>query len=1120
MNLTRRSVVRYCLGQATTVSPFIAFVSMCVVTADGQVWSKFLQPRPQQFTETPARRFIENLPPTPNLPPSSKRALSVPAFHALPAGPTPSWVALGPFPLPNGQTENRVDPVSGRVTAIAVHPADPLIAYVGTAQGGLYRTLNGGTSWVQLMDSVSAGPIGTPLAIGAVTIDPTNPSNVLVGTGEGNLSGDSYFGNGLYIITNADSFSPIVNGPYNLRESDNADIFTGRSIVAITVDPTNHNNVNCATSSGLGGIVPSTYSTLPARGLYRSRNAFAGVTASGTPVFARVSVVPSETNAIVTTAVLDPGNSNTLLCALYSQSGTNTTGGIYRTIEAITGDIPIFTRVLALPDGINAKLAINKVGSVVTVYAATEEGSPNGKLYVSTDGGATFGPSLAAADGFAEDQGFYNIAIAVHPTNAAKVYLGGQTGDNIFLHSSDGGATFNSSVTGLHADVHAIALAPSDPAVIYHGNDGGIWKSTDSGSNWISLNNATFSATQFQDLTVHPVDRFFSLGGTQDNGTPLLKADASFLRADFGDGGYALIDQNATDTTNVTMYHTYFNLTDSLLGTARILSVPCAMEGEWTFHGIYGGSIDPASYCDGTSDTFNGIPSSDSVNFYAPQALGPGNPNTWYFGTDKLYRSANRADTTALASQLLQSDVPISAIAISPQDDNVRVVGLNNGKVFATTTGSTTLRQIAGTGAANGTTTTPATGVGRIAIDPNNKNVAYLCFNGFGTLASPVAHVWKTMNLGAPIVIFSPVSSGLPDIPVNAIAIDPLSRSGNSSANIYVGTDAGVYFSPDGGLSWSIYGSGFPHVAVFGLAIQSPSRIIRAATHGRGLYEASAAPTPSPTPPPDLSTKLLNVSTRGPVESGHEVMIAGFIVREGTTKTVVVRGLGPSLTQLGVPSAINDPTLTLFDVNGALLAYNDDYTSNSALDLQALNNNSLAPTDSRESAIVRTLTSPGAYTAVLRGKTNGNGLVEVYDISNTNFARLVNISTRCKVEPGDNGALIAGFIIAAPPEQPGTAQRVVIRAIGPTLGSSGIPNPLLDPTLDLYRGSQLILSNDNWTSNPAADRQLLTSYGVVPANIKESAIVTNLDPGSYSAVVRGKNNTIGVALVEVFQVNP
>jgi hypothetical protein len=289
----------------------------------------------------------------------------------------------------------------------------------------------------------------------------------------------------------------------------------------------------------------------------------------------------------------------------------------------------------------------------------------------------------------------------------------------------------------------------------------------------------------------------------------------------------------------------------------------------------------------------------------------------------------------------------------------------------------------------------------------------------------------------------------------------------------------------------------------------------------------SGVPLPTPTPGPsvsptvappsgnDISTKLLNISTRGPVESGNDAMIAGFIIQGSSTKQMIFRGIGPSLTAFGVPNALQDPTLSLMDANGSLIAFDDDYTSDSASDLQILSANGLTPQDTRESALVAIL-APGTYTAILRGKTNGTGLLEAYDISGIAAAKLGNISTRGKVEMGDNGAMIGGFIVAAPQNQPGTAQRVVIRAIGPSLNNFGISDTLLDPTLDIYRGSQLILSNDNWKSNSQTNQQILQSNGMAPSNDKESAVVMDLDPGSYSAVVRGKGNTTGVGLVEVY----
>jgi hypothetical protein len=269
----------------------------------------------------------------------------------------------------------------------------------------------------------------------------------------------------------------------------------------------------------------------------------------------------------------------------------------------------------------------------------------------------------------------------------------------------------------------------------------------------------------------------------------------------------------------------------------------------------------------------------------------------------------------------------------------------------------------------------------------------------------------------------------------------------------------------------------------------------------------------------DLSTKLVNISTRGPVQSGDAVMIAGFIVQGDAPKLLVLRGIGPSLTQRGVANALEDPTLTLMDSNGTSLVFNDDYAALSSLDQQTLTTNSLTPTDSRESAIVATV-GPGSYTVILRGKSNGVGLIEVYDLSETLTTRLVNISTRGQVEEGDNGAMIAGFIVGAPQNMPGTAQRVAIRAIGPSLKDKGIDGALLDPTLEIYRGSTKILENDNWknqTEDGAGSKTDIQASGLQPTNDKEAVILTTLDPGSYTAVIRGKAGTTGVALAEVYQ---
>jgi len=744
-----------------------------------------------------------------------------------------TWTNLGPMPIPNGQTEPTEVAVSGRVTAIAVHPTNPNIAYLGGAQGGVWRTTDGGGTWTPIFDTASS------LAIGAIAIAPSSPSTVYVGTGEANLSCDSFDGIGVYRIDNADT-SPTLVGPIDPAYAPTGtDSFGGRSISQILVKRDDPATIFVGTSNGVIGIGcdaarGGTLPPLPPRGLWRSTNATA---AAGSVAFTKLtvttagSVSPDTTgNRRITDMVFDPGDatSNTLLGAVMGV-GTGTEGGVYRTTNALAAS-PSFTQTLSLASDVRVALASNRVASTTTVLAATSESQiigPNtiqGELHQSTDGGQTFPTTLSAADGFCEPQCSYDITVTMPSDDHQTIFLGGAvdgtTGEAILEKSTDGGTSFTPDDGTLHADTHAVTIAPSNKTIMYFGSDGGVWRSIDSGGTWTSRNTTGLSLTQFQSLAIHPSDNKFSIGGTQDNGTVMLKPDATFTRADFGDGGYALIDRNATDTTTVTMYHTYFNARANLIGYARVDLVANATEGNWIFMG-----------CDNNIPA-NNINCTDNVNFFAPMALGPGSPNTVYFGSDRLYRSIDKGSTHTLASQAplvpinATVGVPISAIGISPQNDNVRIVGLDNGQVFRTTTGSATLTDV-----------TPTTGyrpqyVARAVIDPTNVNTAYITLTGY--MGDSTAHVWKTTNLNAATPTWTQAASGIPDVPVDAFVVDP-----SVATTLYAGTDIGVYRSTDAGTSWAPFGNGLPVIAVFDMGLTAPggSQVLRIATHGRGLWE-------------------------------------------------------------------------------------------------------------------------------------------------------------------------------------------------------------------------------------------------------------------------------------------
>lgn len=257
---------------------------------------------------------------------------------------------------------------------------------------------------------------------------------------------------------------------------------------------------------------------------------------------------------------------------------------------------------------------------------------------------------------------------------------------------------------------------------------------------------------------------------------------------------------------------------------------------------------------------------------------------------------------------------------------------------------------------------------------------------------------------------------------------------------------------------------------------------------------------------------LVNISTRLNVLTGENVLDGGFILLGSGTKTLLIRGLGPSLAASGVMGTLADPILELHSSEtGAILAANDNWKNNQRTEIEATG---IPPTNDSEAALIVTLPA-GAYTVIERGKldTSGIGLVEVYDLGAGFGPELANISTRGFVNTGDN-VMIAGFIVAS---SSGGSGEVIVRAIGPSLSNAGVTNPLVDPTLELHDSNgTLLAANDNWKSDQQTE---IEATGVAPTNDAESAIVTTLAPGAYTAIEAGKDGGTGVGLVEVYNLH-
>jgi PKD domain-containing protein len=916
-------------------------------------------------------------------------------------GPAPqaTWVAIGPSTLPNGQTDTGagavLSPVSGRVSAIAVHPTNHNIVYAAGAQGGVWKStdaLSATPTWIPLTDHQPS------LAVGSIAIDPVNPNIVYVGTGEPNGSCDSYYGAGILRSTDGGNTWTVLGGAPGGP-------FAGQSISKILIDPVTAGSSTGTTlwaSTALGFLSSGTEQCALALGVWNGavwRSTDSGATWS----LQDVPTGAALPNAQIHDMVLDPTNPNILYVAVRSRP-VAANGGVWKSTNA-KGAPATFTKltggfantVTANPGIRRITLGIGGGGAPGTLYAAMEVATSSALwgLYKSTDGGATWahldngrngtcnvttgsrvvtrvtGPTFtnaligqriivnnqftrtvaAVADGdhlsvsngesafnatlagtswsvaaypsYCDGQCFYDMTIGVDPADAtaSTVYVGGNPeffnfdlascGSPPCFHtnwrSDDGGATWtsisqgNGTTGGIHTDDHAIAFDTSvTPSRMYDGNDGGIWRTDDKGASWVSMN-TNIAITQFQSVGLHPSDPNILIGGTQDNGTnihnPALEPPPAWFHSDFGDGGQSFIDQS----TPLRMFHTYFNSSFFLMGPAKTINGGVGGPGTWDFVGTYYGY---------GSQYYNGMDPTDPVSFYAPLAQHPAfTPNVVYFGSDKVYRSADpvspllKVDSWTAVSPSL-STVYLSAIGVFPN--------LLSGKELLYTGGAD--GQIQVSSGVDATATATWTRIDNVAGSPlpvrfvtqilvpgsdATGNIAYAAFSGFNanTPLKP-GHLFRTTNgLSGGAVVWTDLSGDLPDLPVNAVAIEPGTPDG-----IYVGTDIGVFRTLDDGVHWSYLSEGFPVVSVFGLERNAGTGQLVASTHGRGMFQLNAG---------DVTPPVCGGSATG----ANQFSGSAFDSAPGDTGIASV-ALQAGSSNLSVPSVTYvDPTSVTFVVN-------------------------------------------------------------------------------------------------------------------------------------------------------------------------------------------------------------
>ncbi len=735
--------------------------------------------------------------------------------------PGPStWTQIGPQPIVAGSNN-----LSGRVTAIAPDLKNPNIVFLGAAEGGVWKTADGGATWSPLTDNQPS------LATSTVAIDPNTCGGascmtIYAGTGEEDFSIDSYSGAGiLKSIDGGNSWSLACSTPgATCPFIGNA---FGTRVGAIAVQPGNGSVV----------LAAMTNFTFSGGGIFRSTDSGATWT----------QVIPGIAG---TQVVFDPATSTNAYAAMgYPFASTN--NGIFKSTDGgVTFGTPLGG---GLPTANVGRVALafdpQTTGSNAVVYAAIADASTGSTtllgVFKTSNGGANW-TKLTGVPDFCKSQCWYDIVFAVDPANSNTLFAAGSaTANGTLIRSTDGGGTWASVAGGptpLHVDHHAMSFFSG---TMYAGNDGGIWKSTNytaataAGSVvWTPLN-STLAITQFYPgHAVNPSNENDAFGGTQDNGMEQFSGSLSWTVNTCGDGGSAAYDRNTP--TNVYVNCTSLNppyIRKSVLGGAA-----------GTFIGAVNG-INPADL---------------SRTPFIPQiGIDRNNPATLYTGTYRVYQSTDGASTWTPISPDLSAN-GLSAIVtggLSNSNSDVVYIGTGDGQIWRTTNAT------AGVGAVWTNLTKaplPPRSITSISVngsDPNNVFVAYSGFSGF---ADQNGHVFESTDGGNTWTDVSchvascgtPGVNDLANIPVNLVAF------ADKINTIIVGTDIGVFDSSDGGATWSPLGTGLPRVVVLGADAGRRSGIVHAATHGRSVW-ALQLPGFAPGPGPFLSSMKLAFAAAG-----------------------------------------------------------------------------------------------------------------------------------------------------------------------------------------------------------------------------------------------------------------
>jgi photosystem II stability/assembly factor-like uncharacterized protein len=731
------------------------------------------------------------------------------------AGFGTTWNVIGPKPesIPDGSppflgTAN----VSGRVTALVSDPDGNL--YLGSAVGGAWKSSDRGAKWQSLMSQQAS------LAIGSVAIDPMKPSVIYAGTGDNAFGNPSYYGVGILKSTNGGTGWSLLGqnvfaGPFGANNG-------GAYIASVAVSHADSNLVLAAVTF---------FGDDDHSGIYRSTDG--GKTWTDDPDNLRKPVLPGGSGCQVFFDRRDASGK-----VVYAAIGTpqgSPANGIY--VSNDSGQTWARVAGRGLPGGSGwIAMAMSQLPSTKTIIYASianafkDSHNLNG-FFRTENGGTNWESRFPEGSDFCQPQCSFDNVVAVSPVDADVVAVGGSydygrvnsSGEAVMM-SADGGKNWRKITKGnnnvnVHADVHAL-LFSADGKSLYVGSDGGMWRSDNVLVNalpdWTELNSTLSTTLFYPGLSIRPDNIKLSLGGTQDNGTPIYKGGLQWGYGLCSDGGWTAIDARANPLTAYA----------ACAGNVLVIGKSTLQED-----GTFGPWMNKVTGITGPQP-----------NFLPPLIADPSTSKTLYYGTSKVWQTVNGGDQwNAVSPQLTGNDETLATVALGDTDDNMTTMlaGTGKGHIWITkdvTVGATWNKIDAGL---------PPRAVTQIAVKTNDVlQPAYATFSGFsrytttggGQGGDGKGHLF-TASLSKTNISWSDISQGpfgLPDVPVNDIVIDP-----DLCDTLYVATDIGVFYSADAGARWQVLPTGLPRVVVMSLRLNQQFRILRAATHGFSAWDLS-----------------------------------------------------------------------------------------------------------------------------------------------------------------------------------------------------------------------------------------------------------------------------------------